>query len=357
MARRGTIAVMSSSPRPRPSLARWPGPGRRPRGGALGLALVALLAALAPGCGVQRPARSTLPPAAALPNLRRAGAALQDRILLESNHVESLNDRLLSLRSREERLWQDVLEAEDSYHRLESDYDGVAGDVAAVQEELAAVRADLVAVQGELQGAQAELGARQGELGGVRDQATEVEAELANARAQLELAQQEADALAADVARLADGAAQRAEARVAWIERLEVYRQAYGVSPDDWQGLLEELGLTRLDEELALPGSETAAGPDDAPAIQPAAAPDGAGADGAGEPEEAADESVDPPAQPEGDAPVPGPTEDDAETPEAAPGEPAVLAPEGDPPSADEPPPSEGAAPDADAPTGADPGA
>ncbi|MCB9899206.1 MAG: hypothetical protein H6825_14470 [Planctomycetes bacterium] len=273
--------------------------GDTTRSRAAGVALLGLLL-LAAGCGVSRQASQRLPGAAALPNLRRASEAQLDRIAIETAHVQSLDQQLSSLRAQEDRLYGEVIAAEQAYQRLQGDYDGVQADVSAVNGELAAVRGDLAASQAELEQLRTVLAVTQGDLERARSESQSTSAELAAIREKAQLDDDE---------------------RQAWIARLERRREALGVEPAAWQSLLVELGLVESEStpgaDAAAPGeaSEEQAGPADAgspegvapgPESTPGdgADPGGAPAPGDGSGDESADPEGESPSAAGGDEPV-----------------------------------------------------
>jgi hypothetical protein len=130
----------------------------------IAFAVVLLLAA----CNAKRVPGERLQGPADLPNLRRASDALKQRVAREKEHVDALQDELVSLRAGETRLYADVLEAEDDYQRLRSDADGSFADLRAVERELAELAVQL------------ELG--RAELGTAQDEMNRLDAQLATAR-------------------------------------------------------------------------------------------------------------------------------------------------------------------------------
>ncbi|HTE04788.1 MAG TPA: hypothetical protein VK824_01235 [Planctomycetota bacterium] len=161
------------------------------------LAAAALLAvALASGaCGVPRATPPDLLTAddSTLPNLRRGQEALRDRIAVEKEHVEALNQELAGLRSDEERLYETYLASEADYQLRAKDLAGVESDIAGVKTQLEAARVALEAARQEQGTLQADLAATQ--------------AAVADLRRQVEAAHALRDALAAQQAAESAGAA------------------------------------------------------------------------------------------------------------------------------------------------------
>lgn len=108
------------------------------------------------GCGVPRvaPPPGLLADESTLPNLKRGQQSLRDRIALEKEHVEALNQQLSRLRSDEERLYTTYLAAEDDYQIRAQDLAGVENDIAGVRQQLEDARTQLEVLrqeQGQLQ--------------------------------------------------------------------------------------------------------------------------------------------------------------------------------------------------------------
>lgn len=215
------------------------------------------LLALAAACGVARPTEEPLPGPAALPNLRRASEALQNRIQREKEHVESFNRQLVELKLAEERTSLALQDAEANYQRLQDDFDFAREDVEQAGAELDALRADLEARRAERDALAAELAGVQADL----EQLTEA---LTDAKIQALEAQTELDEWTALVALTRSRVDEARGERSRWLAQLEVFRERWRVPPAQWAQLLGVLGVAADAPAEDAPGDASAAS-DDAP--------------------------------------------------------------------------------------------
>jgi len=152
---------------------------------ALGVSLCLAFAGAA--CGVTRAPIDSRSDPAALPNLRRASQALQERIVREKEHVTGLNQQLAELRASEARVYSEVFEAEAAYQRLRADADDVQVDVSAVRGELEDLRRTLESGLMERKVVGLELAALEADLVAQRQAGLEARREIAVRRGKLDL--------------------------------------------------------------------------------------------------------------------------------------------------------------------------
>jgi hypothetical protein len=196
----------------------------------VGISICLALAAFS--CGVTRAPIDTRSDPAALPNLRRASQALQERIAREKEHVTALNQQLAELRASEARVYAEVFEAETSYQRLRADADDVLVDVSAVESELKDSRRILESRRMEHQ---------------------VVISELASLEADLDL-QRQAGLEARREAAVREGSPGLRDGQVKLgLLRLEELRARWGVPVHEWAQLWSELGVWEPADALSAP--------------------------------------------------------------------------------------------------------
>lgn len=241
---------------------------RRGGGGWWALGAAVLFTALVTGCGVTRAPIDTRSDPAALPNLKRASEALQERIVREKEHVTGLNRQLTELLASEARVYAEVFEAEGTYQQLRADADDVQADVAAVEAELEELRRKLETRRVEREAARLELASLEAELEAEREAGMEARREIEFWRGGLD----------------ASG-----EVTAFRKLRLEEFRKRWEVPEDKWAALMGDLGLTavlidpedppRVEEPEPLPPDSLPPPEDAVPAVEEGA--DAAGEDGA----------------------------------------------------------------------------
>jgi len=148
------------------------------------LLVLAGYAVLLGACSVPRATPRPIDPAAfpTEQNLLRAREALQDRIAEEKEHVEALQQQLVSLRKAEESLYATFLQAESEYQLREHDLAGVEGDLARSQQALADTQGRLAEVTAQLLDSQTRLAALVDQVRAVLEALAELEAALAEGR-------------------------------------------------------------------------------------------------------------------------------------------------------------------------------
>jgi hypothetical protein len=186
---------------------------------------VAVLALATPGCNAPRAPQDRRLEPTALPNLRRASLALEEQVARELEHVESLQAQLDELKAGEERLYADVLEAEETYQRLQGDADGARNDVDFVEADLADVRTRLANRRSERDAARAELKALEGQLREARAKGLATRAEKDFWRGGVD-----ENGLVSPFRQL----------------RMEEFRQRWSIPVGVWNAFLADLGLERL---------------------------------------------------------------------------------------------------------------